>query len=121
MSFADKVSIGTYNLMSLIVKMTLTLQSSLMLYSVPPTDKIQYFVHLSFNFTTQLITGILNDLQKLLKHFNGKEIVAFLRNPSAALAGWTDVSPNNLALYLKNFKSSTFSISGLKLVASSLE
>ena len=105
MSFADKVSIGTYNLMSLIVKMILTLQSSLMLYSVPPTDKTQYFVHLSFNFT----------------NFNGKAIVAFLRNPFAALAGWADVSPNNLALYLKNFKSSTFSLSGLKLVASSLE
>ena len=121
MSFADKVSIGTYNLMYLTVKIILTLTSSLMLYSVPPTDKTQYFVHLSSNFTTQLITGIWNDLQKLLKHLNGTAIVAFLRNPFATLAGWANVSPNNLALYLKNFKSSTFSISGLKLVASSLE
>ena len=46
-------------------------------------DKMQYFVHLSFNSSMQLINGIASDLQKLLKHFNDTSIAAFFRIPLA--------------------------------------
>ena len=50
-------------------------------------------------------------------------IVAFFKIPLACFkAGWAlSYFPNNLALYLKDLKESTFTISLLKLVASSLE
>ena len=40
----------------------------------------------SFNSTLQLINGISSYLQKLLKHFNGTAIAAFLKLPLAAFA-----------------------------------
>ena len=60
---ADKVTTGTLNFVSLIVKIILELAFGL---SAPAADKAQYFVYLSFNATSQLINGILRDLQKLL-------------------------------------------------------
>ena len=64
LSFAHKVTTGSNNFVSLIVKIILLeLASSL---SAPVTDKTQYFVHLSFNSTLQLINVISSDLQKLL-------------------------------------------------------
>ena len=54
-----------------------------MQFAAPSKDKTQCFVHLSFNSTLHLINGISNDLQKLLRYFNGIEIVAFLRIPLA--------------------------------------
>ena len=62
--FADKVTTWTYSFLSLIVKiLLLDLASS---FSLPIADKTQWFVHLSFNSTFQLINGISSDLQKLL-------------------------------------------------------
>ena len=55
---------------------------------------------------------------KLFKYFNGTAIATFFSIPLAQSAA---VFPNNLALYLKDLKSSEFSISVLKLVVSSLE
>ena len=105
--------------MSLIVKIILlALASLLILLSLPAAGKTQYFVHLSFNSTLQLINGIFCKLQKLLKHFNGSAIAAFFKT-LFALA--TLAFPNNLALYLKDLKLSSLAISLLKLVASSLE
>ena len=75
----DKVRTGTYNFVSLIV-MLLGLAFVL---SLPAADKTQYFVHVSFNSILQLITGILKDLQKLLKYFNGTAIAAFFRTQLA--------------------------------------
>ena len=69
--------------MSLIVKIILS-ESILLRLSLPPTDKTQYFVYLSFNSTLQLISGISSGLQKLLKYFNGAAIVAFFRTALAA-------------------------------------
>ena len=65
------------------------------------TDKTHSFVHLSFNSTLQLLNGISNDLQNLLRYFNGTVIVAFFRIPLLPSA---TVVPNNLALYLKDLK-----------------
>ena len=64
---------------------SLALASLLMLFSFPAADKTQYFVHLSFKSTLQLIKGISSDLQKLLEYFNGTAIVAFLKISFAAL------------------------------------
>ena len=58
--------------------------SSLLTLSLPAADKTQYFVHLGFSSTLQLINGISSDLQKLLKYFNYTAIVTFFRSPSAS-------------------------------------
>ena len=79
LSLVDKVTTGTYNFVSEIVG----LASSLITFSVPPVERTQYLVHLSFNSIFQLINGISSDLQKLLKYFNGTA-VAFLKIPFAA-------------------------------------
>ena len=55
---------------------------------MPAKTKTQWFIHLSFNLTFQLVNGILSDLQKLLRYFNGTAIIAFFRIsllPSAAV------------------------------------
>ena len=107
--------------MFLIVKILLPLTLSLTLpfvLSASAADKTQYFVHLGFNSTLQLIHSISRDLQKLLKYFNGTGIVAFLKIIFAASA---TVFSNNLALYLKDLKLSSLAMSALKSVASSLE
>ena len=59
-----------------------------------------------------------NDLQKLLKYFNGTAIVAFFRIPFSPSAS---VFSNNLVFHLKNLKPSVFSILAFKLVALSFE
>ena len=103
--------------MSLIVKIiSITLASSLILFSLPATDKTQYFLHLTFNSTQQLINCISSDLQKLLKYFNGTAIAAFLKIPFAPSA---TLFPNNLVLYLKDLKLSLFSVLLCKSIASS--
>ena len=74
--------------MSLIVVkiILLTLAFSLILFLLPAADKTQYFAHLSFNYTLQLINRISTNFQKLLKYFNGTAIVIFLKIPLAVLA-----------------------------------
>ena len=72
--------------------LSLLLSLSLIIFSLPATDKTQYFDHLSFNSTLQLIGGISRELQKILKYFNGTEIVAYFiisLSPSAI------IFPNN--------------------------
>ena len=55
-SFSNEVTTWTYNFVSMVVKTTLLELASI--FSVPSTNKTQCFVHLSFNFTLQLINGI---------------------------------------------------------------
>ena len=108
--------------MSLIVKIILLSSLLSLALSVPATDKTQCSVHLSFNSTLKLINGISSDPQKLLKYFNGTAIIAFFRIQLEAFgAGYAAVFPNNLALYLKDLKLLSLTISALKLVPSSLE
>ena len=57
---AGKVALGTYNSVSLIVKIIL-LESILLTLSAPAADKTQYFVYLSVNSTLQLINEISGD------------------------------------------------------------
>ena len=79
---------------------------------------MQYFAHLSFNSTLQLINGISSDLQKILNYW----IVEFFKNPLASFGlGWASVLPYSLASHLKDLRSSVFEILLLKPAASSLE
>ena len=66
---------GTCNSVSLIVKLIL-LRLAFVL-PLPAADKTQYFVHLIFNSTLQLINDISSDFRKLLKYFNGTATVVF--------------------------------------------
>ena len=59
-----KVTIGTWSFVSVIAKTEFP--SSL--------DYIQFLSHFNESSTLQLINGISNDLQKLLKYFNGTAI-----------------------------------------------
>ena len=73
----------------------MTLLGSLLLtLSAPAADRTQYFVHLSFGSTLQSINVISSNLQKLLKYFNGTEIVTFLKIPFSPSA---NLFPNSLA------------------------
>ena len=87
-------------------------------FSTLAAAEIHSLVHLSFNSILQLINGILSDLQKLLKCFNGMAIAAFFKIKLFPLA---TVSPYNLVLCSKNLKALWFAISASKSVASSLE
>ena len=66
---------------------------------LPFEAKTQYFVHFSFNFTFQLLSGISSNFQKLLMYFNGTVTVVFFKIPLSPSAL---MFPNNLALYLKD-------------------
>ena len=65
------------------------------LLSLPFTDKIRNFDHLTLNPTLQLINGILSDLQNLLRYFDDKAVVVFLKIPFDSSAS---VFTNNLKL-----------------------
>ena len=78
----------------------------------------QWFAHLSFNSSLQLINGISSDLRTLLRYFNSAAIFVFSKNPFVPSAS---VFPNKLALYLKHMKALPSAITTLKLVVSSLE
>ena len=47
LSLADKVTTGTYNFVSLVVK--ILLESILLVLLAPAAEKIQYFVHLRYH------------------------------------------------------------------------
>ena len=99
-------------LMVKIILLTLSLSLSLPL---PFADKTQYFVHLSFKSTFQLLNGISSDLQQLLKYYNSTATASFFRIPLELFwLGWATVFPNNLALDLKDLKLSVFSVLLLK-------
>ena len=116
LSFADKVATGRYNIVTFIVKIRLS--GLTFVLSLPTAVKTQYFVHLSFNSTLQLINCISSDMQKFPKYFNSTAIVAIFWIPLAVFGlGWASVFPNNLVLYLKDLKSSVFAILLLKSVA----
>ena len=119
LSLADKVTTGIYNFVSLILKIILSRLAFVL--SLHAADKRQSFVHIRFNSTLRLISGISSDLQKSLQYFNGTAIVSFSRIPLAAFgAGWATIVSNNLALYLKDLKLLVFPILLLKLFAPSL-
>ena len=54
--------------MSFIVKITLS--GLAFALSLQAAEKTQYFFHLSFNITLQLINGIPSDLQKFIDLYN---------------------------------------------------
>ena len=91
--------------MSLIIKIILLgLESE---FSVTFQAKTQYFVHLSFNSTLQLINDISTDLKKLPRYFNHIVIVEFIK---VIFAQSANLIPNDLALYLKELKVPIFTV-----------
>ena len=101
--------------MYLMVKIILLAFSLSLPLPLPFADKRQYFVHLSFKSTFQLINGISSDLQQLLKYYNSTAIASFFRIPLELFRlGWATVFPNNIALHFKDLKLSVFSFLILK-------
>ena len=98
-SLAVKVTTGTHNFVSFIVKIVLS--ESLLTLSAPTAAETHCFVYLSFNSTLQLINGISSDLQKLVNYFNVTALVVFFRI-SFAPSGLAFF--NNLAWCLKHLK-----------------
>ena len=70
-------------LLALLLLLVVVVVVVLITLSLPAGDKTQYFIHLSFNSTLQLINGISSGLQKLAKFFKGTRIVAFFKVPLA--------------------------------------
>ena len=104
MSFSfDKVTTGTYNFVSFILNVapdgatiaggTLLFPASLVVISA----KIQFFVQVKVNSSSQLINRIFKFLQKLLKYFNGIATSAFVNE-----SFFCGVFPVILILYLKD-------------------
>ena len=73
LSLVDKVTIGTYNFVLVILNV------------VAPTilDIKQFLVQLSSKLILQLVNGISNDLKKLDIYFKGTTIFALLRSACA--------------------------------------
>ena len=112
--FAVKMVKGTYNFVSVIVKIILS-QLSLVL-SLTTTAKTQCFVHRSYKSTLHLINEISSDLQKLIRYFNDTAIVV-----SSKISFASVVLTINLVLYLKDLKASVFAIAFPKSSASTFE
>ena len=108
----------------MIVKIILFLLSSSLTLSLLAVDKTQYAAYLNLNSILQLIDGISNDLQKLLKYFHRTEIDALFINP-LFIASFGVVCAilvsNDFALYLTDLKLLSLAISKLKSIALSLE
>ena len=74
---------------------------SVLTLSALAAEKAQYFVHLSFSSTLELINDILSDLQSLLRYINGTAVAVFFR---IQLLPPTTMFPNNLASLSKDLK-----------------
>ena len=86
----DKVAIGTCNLVFVISNFAEFLA----------LDKMQSSVQLSSRWTLQFISGISNDLQKLLKYFNGTTVFVFFTKLFVLSLSTSAVLPTRAALYL---------------------
>ena len=74
LSSLDKVTTGTYNLQSFIASVAPVGALSLLPAPVSLCSKLvitQFLFHFNCKDTSQLIKGIFNCLQKLLRYFNG--------------------------------------------------
>ena len=105
MSFSfDKITTGTYNFVSVILKVApdgATIAGLLPYASlVVISTKIQFFDQVKINYTSQLINGISKLLQKLLKCFSGITTFAFV-NKSLSSGVFLAI----LILYLKDSQS----------------
>ena len=70
----DKVTIGTYNLVFVILNVVSTI-----------VDITQSFLQFNSRWILQLINGISNDLQMLLKYFSVAAIFTFLNTPLSVI------------------------------------
>ena len=63
-------------------------------------DNTHSFFHVKFNLILQLISGISNDLKKLLKYFNGTTTFTF----NLTIPPTTFLLPNKLTFYLRELE-----------------
>ena len=91
MSIAEKVTIGTCNLASVILKFT----------ESPGLEKTQSLIQFNSRLILLLTDGISNDLQTLLKYFHGTTIFVFFTELVVLLTAFA-VFPTRTALYLND-------------------
>ena len=72
---------------------------------------IQFLFHVNESLTLQLINGIFNDLQKLLKHFNGAAIFTPFFLPPFGMV------PVRFDLYLKDDELSVLTSERFQLIS----
>ena len=81
LSFADKVTIGTWSFASVILKVALSAPVASALAPIAAEVNTQFSIYLNESSILQLINGVSNDLQKLLKYFSGIAIFALFFLP----------------------------------------
>ena len=94
LSSADKVTTGTYSFTSFIFKVAPFALIALASVPIAAVVNTQFSIHINESSILQLINGISNDLQKLLKYFSGTAIFIPFFVPFAS------VLVIRLALYL---------------------
>ena len=97
--YFDKVTTGTYNFVSVILRYAAdgaTIAELTPAFTVI-SAKTQFLDQVKINSTSQLINGIFKALQKLLKCFNGITTSAFVNQSLSS-----GVFPTILVLYLKD-------------------
>ena len=77
LSFADKVTIGTWSFL----KVALSAPVASALAPIAAEVNTQFSIYLNESSILQLINGVPNDLQKLLKYFSGIAIFALFFLP----------------------------------------
>ena len=98
MSLLDKVTIGTYNFVFVILNAVLAI-----------VDITQSLLKFNSRWILQLINGIAKDFQRLLKYFSGTAIFTFL---NTLLPAEANESRMRLDLYLKDDELSAETLSG---------
>ena len=91
LSLVDKVTIGKFNLASVISNLS----------ESPELDKMHPSIQFKSSCIFQLINGISSDLQKLLKYFNGTTVFVFFTELFVLLTTFA-VVPKRADLYLND-------------------
>ena len=104
LSSADKVTTGTYSFTSFIFKVAPFALIALASVPIAAVVNTQFSIHINESSILQLINGISNDLQKLLKYFSGTAIFIPFFVPFAS------VSAVRLAFYINKGALVTFAL-----------
>ena len=96
LSSADKVTIGTHNFVSVVLKNALSEPVASAFAPTGAEVNTQISIHPNESSILQLINGVSNDLQKLLKYFRGKAIFILF----FFVVPFISVLPIRFALYL---------------------
>ena len=116
LSSADKVTIGTHNFVSVVLKNALSEPVASAFAPTGAEVNTQISIHPNESSILQLINGVSNDLQKLLKYFRGKAFfILFFVVP------FISVLPIRFALYLNELALLSLVTSALSTISFLLE